>query len=178
MSCLSTPRLLLPAWQYRYGADLARMSSDERVMRYVGQRPWPPAHAALRHSEALAHWVRHGFGWRAVLDRRTGRFLGLASLTWLHDTLPGIEDAALEIGWWTEPHAWGRGVATEAARALLDEAFHRVRTSLVVARCDPANAASERVMVKLGMTRRSSDGKTLVYALPAPDGLYDRTPSH
>ncbi|WP_433327887.1 GNAT family N-acetyltransferase [Spirillospora sp. CA-294931] len=165
MESLTTPRLVLPAWEERFAADLTRMSSNPRIMRHLGHGIWTAEYAAQRHADALEHWARHGFGWRAILDRADGAFLGLASLGWLRDRVVGVGEPALEIGWWTEPHTWGKGVATEAASAVIAEAFERVRAPLVVARCDPGNAASERVMVKLGMTRLPHDA-TGIYGKP------------
>jgi RimJ/RimL family protein N-acetyltransferase len=150
---LATGRLVLPAWDERFAEDLARMSSDERIMRYAVHGVWTPEYAAQRHADAIRHWARHGFGWRAILCARTGTFLGLGAVDWLRDPVPGVDRPALEIGWWTEPVAWGYGIATEAGTALLEEAFRRTPASLAVARCLPANVASERVMTKLGMTR-------------------------
>ncbi|WP_067817512.1 GNAT family N-acetyltransferase [Actinomadura kijaniata] len=160
---LRTERLLLPAWRDDFAADLAAMTGDPRVARHPGQRPWTRARAAERHRRALDHWSRHGFGWRAVLDAADATFLGVVSLSWLDDALPGIDDPALEIGWWAVADAWGRGTAPEAAGAVLAEAFTRVRIALVVARCAPANRASERVMRKLAMTRHRAVPGQLVY---------------
>ncbi|KAB2341299.1 GNAT family N-acetyltransferase [Actinomadura rudentiformis] len=174
MEPLTTPRLVLDPWRERHAADLVRMSSDEKVMRHIGQGVWSPEYAAQRHAAALEHWARHGFGWRAILDRADRTFLGLAALSWLRDPIPGIGIPAVEIGWWTEPHAWGRGIATEAAEALVDDAFHRVRAELVVARCTPDNIASQRIIGKLAMTRHPYDAQSLygdlvqVYTLANP----------
>src|SRR5688500_11099913 len=127
MEPLTTPRLLLDPWGERSAADLVLMSSDEEVMPHIGQGGWRPAYAGPRHAAALEDAALHGFGWRAILDRADRTFLGLAALSWLRDPIPGIGIPAVEIGWWTEPHAWGRGVATEAAEACVGDAFHRVR---------------------------------------------------
>ncbi|MFG2005801.1 GNAT family N-acetyltransferase [Spirillospora sp. NPDC048911] len=174
MEPLTTPRLLLESWRERHAADLFRMSSDEKVMRHIGQGVWDPEYAAQRHAAALDHWAQHGFGWRAILDRIDRTFLGLAALGWLRDAIPGIDRLAVEIGWWTEPHAWGRGIATEAATALIDDAFRRVGADLVVARCTPDNLASRRIIGKLAMTRHPHDAPSLygdlvqIYTLARP----------
>ena len=56
-----------------------------------------------------------------------------------------------EIGWWLARRCWGRGLATEAATAALRDAFERVRLERVVSIARPANAASRRIMEKLGL---------------------------
>jgi len=80
-----------------------------------------------------------------------------------------------EIGWGILPREWGKGYATEAARRLVDYAFHELNAHRVVAFCHVSNAASESVMRKLGMkqdgclreTRWWNDGWSdeLVYSI-------------
>lgn len=150
MRTLTTARLELRPWEDGFAGDLARLSSDERVMRFIGDgRTWSRERAAERHQECLRHWAEHGFGWRAIIDG--GAFTGVAALNRLGAIVPGIEEDAIEIGWWVDPRAWGRGIATEAALALRDEAFGGLGAGRIVARYQPANEASGRIMVKLGM---------------------------
>ena len=66
----------------------------------------------------------------------------------------GLQNRAIrewEVGWGILPQEWGKGYATEAARRLLDYAFIELNAHRVVAFCHVSNAASERVMCKLGM---------------------------
>ena len=63
--------------------------------------------------------------------------------------LPGTPD--IEIGWWLARAWWGRGLATEAARVALGDGFARVGLGRIVAIAQPANTASIRIMLKLGM---------------------------
>ena len=68
---------------------------------------------------------------------------------------PGFGHATHEIGWVISSGHQGRGYATEAARALMDFAFNKLRCHRVVATCQPENAASWRVMERLGMRREA-----------------------
>src|SRR5205085_12362895 len=61
------------------------------------------------------------------------------------------EGAPVEVGFLFARSAWGRGVATEAARALLAHAFGQLRLPRVEAFIDPENAASAAVLRKAGM---------------------------
>ncbi len=152
MRTLTTERLSLEPWREAFETDLFRMSADPRVMRYIGAGVvWDPEYAARRHQAHLAHWRDHGFGWRGIIGG-DGAFLGVAALSRLGSTVPGIEESAVEIGWWVEPSAWGRGVATEAAIAIREEAFSLLDVERLVGRYHPANEVSGRVMVKLGMS--------------------------
>lgn len=84
----------------------------------------------------------------------------------------------LEIGWWLARKHWGRGLATEAARVALRDAFERVGLQRIISIARPANVASTRIMEKLGLERDSEfekDGVRLVrYAINRP--LHYTTP--
>jgi RimJ/RimL family protein N-acetyltransferase len=172
---LTTTRLALMPWGDAFGEDLARLASDQRVMQYVGDgRPWDREQTRQRHQACLRHWEDHDFGWRAMLVQPSGRFLGLAALNYLGALVPGVEESAIEIGWWLDPDAWGRGFATEAATAIRDEAFTRLHARRIVARLQPRNHASGRVATRLGMRLHGETaGRTgepvLVYLLDHAD---------
>jgi RimJ/RimL family protein N-acetyltransferase len=148
---LTTDRLVLEPWRERHASELVRLSGDERVMRHISGGVWTAGYAARRHVRALRHWAEHGFGWRAVHSRDDRAFLGLVSLIRLGTPIEGVAEPALEIGWWVDPSAWGLGIATEAAAAVLQEAFGRVGAETVVARLATANAGSARVTAKIGL---------------------------
>lgn len=59
------------------------------------------------------------------------------------------------IGWGIHPDLWGQGYATEAARAMLDFGFRELKAHRITAMCHTENAASIRVMEKLGMQREA-----------------------
>ena len=80
-----------------------------------------------------------------LLPKEGGRLIGFCGL----QPLPGTPD--IEIGWWLARVWWGRGLATEAARAALGDGFARVGLGRIVAIAQPANTASIRIMRKLGM---------------------------
>ena len=134
------------------GADLGPLLvafGDAEVMRFVGteRRPLTGDGVKVLMRTADGHWSDHGFGLLAVVDRASGRVVGEAGL----QVLDGGPD--VELGYTLSHAAWGRGLATEAARAVLRWAFAGLRLERVVAVADPANAASLRVLDKLGMRR-------------------------
>jgi RimJ/RimL family protein N-acetyltransferase len=173
MRTLTTARLELRPWREDFEADLFRLSSDERVMRFIGDgRPWSRERTADRHRECLRHWAEHGFGWRAIIDRDA--FAGVGALNRLGSLVPGIAEDAIEIGWWVDPGSWGRGIATEAALALRDEAFGGLGAECLAARYQLANPASGRIMDKIGMRVHSDipgngDRPVRAYALGRTD---------
>ena len=66
-----------------------------------------------------------------------------------------IENSRAEIGYRIAPSAMGKGYATEASRILIAYLFKEFDIHKVVAKCDPRNIASYRVMEKLGMVREA-----------------------
>jgi len=89
----------------------------------------------------------HGFGMMAVVDRDDGAVLGFAGLQHLEDG-PDVE-----VGYYLGRRAWGRGLGTEVACALVEQAFEELGLQRVVAVVRPENEASQRVLAKAGLER-------------------------
>lgn len=121
-------------------------------MRWVApNRPLRRDETAQFLDRMVRHWDEHGFGLWAVVPRsepgaRCIGFAGLAIPSFLPAVLP-----AVEVGWRIAPAWWGRGLATEAARASVEFGFERLGLRSIVSIIDPGNAASLRVAEKLGM---------------------------
>jgi len=131
-----------------------RLAADTRVMRFIGPGvAWSRTRADEAVARAVDGFRRHGYGWRSLRLRADGAFVGLVALQQVGPGTAGLAEDAVEIGWWLDPTVWGRGLATEAGIAARDEAFARVGLDRLVGRYQPANAASGRIMEKLGMTR-------------------------
>ena len=145
---LETPRLILRPLS---GADLDaahRVSNDPLVRRHLWEDE-PVAKAAVEGviSRSLKTFAEEGFGLFGMrLRAGDGELIGYCGL--LHLGVTGRVELlyALLPGW------WGRGLPTEAARACLRFALEEAGLERVVAGADPPNAASLRVIEKLGMT--------------------------
>jgi ribosomal-protein-alanine N-acetyltransferase len=115
-------------------------------MRYIGDgTPWPEQRSRQFVERQIELHRERGFCLWKLLPREGGGLIGFCGL----QPLPGTPD--IEIGWWLARVWWGRGLATEAARTALDDGFSRVSLGRIVAIAQPANSASIRVMLKLGM---------------------------
>lgn len=144
--------LRLRRWQRGDDADFAALNADPEVMAHF---------PALRsRSESLAEaraldrrFDADGFGPWAVEE--AGRFVGFVGGMRVMRPMPfpGGERPGdcVEIGWRLARSAWGRGIATRAARASLADLFGRCGIPAVVAYTALGNAASRRVMERLGM---------------------------
>lgn len=157
---LLTDRLILRDITEADAELLFDLDSDPEVMRYVGPRQATEVAAYRdRTRSAYVPWQAHPWhGVRVVLDRAGGEFLG-----WVFIRPATAAPFARELGW-TRPDevevgyryrrpAWGRGVATEAAAPLVRIALADPATTAVVAYARAANAASLRVLEKLGLER-------------------------
>jgi RimJ/RimL family protein N-acetyltransferase len=155
---LLTARLRLRPFGPEDGADHLALYTDPAVTRFLAGGPFEAAEVAPRSARALERFARHaeahGFSVWAVTNRVTERFLGQCGL--LH--LPDGSD--VEILYALERAAWGQGLATEAARAVLEHAFGALGLTRVVAVAHPEHHASQRVMEKLEM-RREADREVL-----------------
>jgi RimJ/RimL family protein N-acetyltransferase len=149
----TTERLVLRPWRPSDRAPFARLNADPEVVEYLNDGvPFTRAQSDELLDAIEAHWARHGFGlWCAAArddpDTCVG-FVGLAIPSFLPSVLP-----AVEVGWRLARPVWGRGLATEGARASLRHAFAVLDLEAVVSIIEPANARSIRVAEKLGMRR-------------------------
>lgn len=159
---LSTERLQLRPLAEGHTDALCAQWNDPDVGRFlwdgepVSRQTVTEVIAASRRSFAA-----EGFGLYAVALRSApGEVVGFAGLRTVGET------QEVELLYALLPAHWGRGLATEAARAVLDRAFATLPLSQVVAGADPPNAASFAVMERLGMTyhaEHESDGKAVRY---------------
>jgi RimJ/RimL family protein N-acetyltransferase len=147
---LQTPRLVLRRWQEGDVPPYATLCSDPDVMRWIGAgntRTFDESERAIERFEQL--WEYNGFGLFALEEKASGQligFVGLSIPTFLPEVLP-----AVEIGWRLARHAWGKGLATEGARAALEFGFSRPELERIISIHQVGNHASGRVMEKLGM---------------------------
>lgn len=144
MPSIETDRLLLRPFRRDDLDGLHALFSDPDVMRYVGTGlPIGRDESDRALKSIIEHWDRHGFGRWAVLDKTSRQFIGFGGLRSLFDT-PEV------VYHFSKPN-WGKGLATELARASLRFGFEDRRFHRIVAVAKPENNASINVMEKLGM---------------------------
>jgi RimJ/RimL family protein N-acetyltransferase len=153
-SKLHTPRLVLRRWRAGDRHPFAQLNSDPIVVEHLA--------GALNREESDAFADRldagfdqHGYGIWAVELLGEARFIGYTGLS-----LPSFEAPfmpAVEVGWRLAHDYWGRGYATEAARAAVADGFSRAGLSEIVSFTVPANVRSTRVMERIGMTHDPAD---------------------
>jgi RimJ/RimL family protein N-acetyltransferase len=150
MMILDTDRLSLRRWRDADRAAFARMNADARVMEFM------PALLTREQSDENVdriekHFERHHFGLCAAELRADGAFIGFIGI-WVPEFQTAFTPC-VEIGWRLAAEYWGRGLATEGARAITAYAFEILKLPELVSFTVPGNVRSRRVMEKLGMTR-------------------------
>jgi RimJ/RimL family protein N-acetyltransferase len=96
-----------------------------------------------------AHIAAHGFGFWAVETRERGELAGMTGLVRVKDVMPFAP--AVEVGWRLAREHWGRGYATEGARAALEYGFGELGLAQIVSITARSNEPSRRVMQRIGM---------------------------
>lgn len=143
MAELSTDRLILrPPIEADFDA-WASFDADPQATAFFGGPSERPA-AWTNFATVAGMWALRGHGLFSVFERDSGRWVGRVG-PWAPEGHPGTE-----VGWALLPSAWGRGYATEAARAAVDWAFAGLGWTQVIHCIDPANTPSIAVAERLG----------------------------
>ena len=151
---LETERLVLRRWKPSDRNLFAQINADPRVMEFM------PGVLSPMESDRLvdrveAHFAQHGYGPFAAQTRSEGLFIGFIGLS-----VPAFQarfTPCVEIGWRLAVDHWGKGLATEGARAAVRYGFESLGLQEIVSFTVPANVRSRRVMEKLGMTHDAAD---------------------
>ena len=140
---LETDRLILRQWHEKDFEAYAAFFADEEMARYVGGKS-DREQAWRRLATVIGHWTLRGYGYWAVEEKETWKFVGGVGL-WFSDGWP-----ELELGYYITRDMQGKGYATEAALKARDYAFEVVKADTLVSYIHPENEPSKRVAEKLG----------------------------
>jgi RimJ/RimL family protein N-acetyltransferase len=161
-----TERLYLDGFRDDDALALSRLGTAE-VTRYLSGEAWTIS--STQASISLWRDIEAGLGlttW-ALRLRDSGELIGSCGFAgtnavWLRS------EAVIEIGWTLGRAWWGRGLATEAARAAMSKGLSKYPPDHFVSKCHVENHASERVMQRIGMRRVG----IVQGSWPAPTVLY------
>ena len=150
---LETERLLLRKMRLDDAEAVFAYASDPEVTRYV---LWD-THRSVEDSESFLRSATEGYergdfgGWGVVL-KVDGAFVGTCGV----DAGYAPEHARAELGYVLSREHWGKGLMTEAVRAVIAFGFEQLSLNRIQARCIAENVASARVMEKAGMTHEGT----------------------
>ncbi|HTQ78389.1 MAG TPA: GNAT family N-acetyltransferase [Thermoanaerobaculia bacterium] len=143
---LTTERLRLRSFRASDLDDYAALNADWEVLRHLGggAEPWDRPRSSRHLAFLLGHWHLWGSGTWALEHKESGTFLGMVGF-FEPEGWPGFE-----LAWVLARSAWGKGYATEGARAAMDYAFTVWKRDHIISLIAPENRASIRVAERLG----------------------------
>jgi RimJ/RimL family protein N-acetyltransferase len=142
---LETDRLLLREFVMDDVEEFFRMVSDSDVTRYTGEGGKTLEDARKGLEERVFHdYRKYGYGRWAAVYKPTGTVIGFAGLKYLDDV------NEVDLGYRFFKEHWGKGLATEASRALVAFGFDTLRLKRIIGIADIENKASVRVLEKVG----------------------------
>lgn len=144
VSMLETERLIMRPLAESDVDEIFAMRSDEEIMRFI-REPQGRDESFDWIKLVSGRWNDEKLGFCAIIEKASNKFLGWCGVWRLKET------GEIEIGYAIEKGHWGKGFATEAATAFMRYAFEELNAEKLVAVARPENAASRRVMEKLGM---------------------------
>lgn len=146
---LRTTRLLLRPFEDTDLEAIYALQSNGRVLRYWDSPPWKDKARAQAFLDACRQMEQEGTGARWAIETLQHRaFIGWCAMFRWNPVY-----RSLGIGYCLDEPAWGKGHATEAVRAMLHWAYDTLDLNRVEAELDTRNAASAKVLEKLGFVR-------------------------
>ena len=150
MKIIETERLILRTWKEADAGAYLQINQDPKVIEFL-RGPLTLAQVKDFIPAVNSHGIKRGYTLWAAELKATGEligFIGLNYTDWEAHFTP-----AVEVGWRLGSAYWGKGYATEGAKASLDYGFNQCGLKEIVSFTVPANTRSLRVMEKIGMVR-------------------------
>ena len=144
-------RLGFREWKNEDLEEFSKLNSDETVMEHF------PATLSKKEvakfiEQLKQHFVENGFTYYATEVLESKEFIGMIGLA--YQEYQTNFTPAIDIGWRLKRSAWGKGYATEGAKRCIEYAFHELGIHKIIAVCTIKNNKSEKVMKKIGMSKK------------------------
>jgi len=143
---METARLILRPWRESDAQMLFKWASDPEVGPRAG---WPP-HKSVDESLKIIREVFSGEGMWAVELKENSEVIGCVGYLPAEYSNLDIEEDQCEVGYWIARPYWGKGICTEALRAVVDYCFNVIGFTVLWGDYFPENPASGKVMEKCG----------------------------
>ncbi|MCG8428800.1 MAG: GNAT family N-acetyltransferase [Chromatiales bacterium] len=148
MSICETERMLIRSLSLHDLPELSLMLSDPDVMKHSIRGICDEAATRKFIEWCLSCYDSHGFGPWALIDKQDSQLIGFCGIG--PERVGSIEE--IDLGYRLAKRYWGRGLASESAKAVLDYAFNEKQLDSVVVIIEPENVASIRVAEKVGFS--------------------------
>ena len=151
MIIAETKRLILREITANDTEQAYLLNLDPEVIRYTGDKPFKNSEEAKIFLENYNHYKKYGFGRWGVIDKTNSEFLGWCGLKFIE------KNNEYDVGFRFFKKHWGKGYATESARACIELGFTKFNMSVIIGRAAKQNVASIKVLQKLGMSYFKDD---------------------
>jgi RimJ/RimL family protein N-acetyltransferase len=145
---------VLRKWAYGDWDALHHTFGDPEVMRWLNSEPASLESTAFAVGKMSMHWQAFGYGMWATVEKASGDLIGRIGLMY-HADWP-VEPHKIELGWTLSRSAWGKGYATEGARACVHWAFENLALERLISITRAENVRSARVMQKCGFSKQGT----------------------
>ena len=125
--------------------SFCHLNSDPEVLKYTGDLPFTSITTAENFLINYSDYQKNGFGRWAVVLKENESFIGWCGLKLNEENL-------IDIGFRFFKNEWGKGYATESAKAVLDFGFNTLKLKEIIGRSSKDNISSIKVLEKLNMT--------------------------
>lgn len=148
---IETERLILRELIPADVDGLFELDSDPEVHQYLGNNPISTREEATNAIALIRQqYVDNGIGRWAVIDKQTNEFMGWSGLKFVTDEYNG-HTRYYDLGYRLIKKYWGKGFATETAKAWLQYAFETLKTDAVYAMAEYGNDGSQNILRKAGL---------------------------
>jgi RimJ/RimL family protein N-acetyltransferase len=169
-SLLETARCRLRHFTPEDRRWLRDLYADVEVTRYLGGTKTPAEVDEMFETRILRYYVDHpGLGIWLTIDKASGERLGFHLLNHIQG------ESIIQVGYSLMPSAWGRGIATEVAEAVLRYGFVDLGLPTIAGMTSMGNVASQKVLLKIGLERRGERAfPHPAYAAEGPLAWFER----
>lgn len=140
---LQTPRLILREFHLKDAENFYALNLNPNVVKYTGDPPFQSISEAEEFLKNYNPYAAYGYGRWAVIEKETGKFIGWCGLK--------FDGKETDIGFRFFEEHWGKGFATESAKACLAFGFTKLKLEEIIGRAMHENLASIKVLEKIGM---------------------------
>jgi RimJ/RimL family protein N-acetyltransferase len=148
---IETERLILRDLLPSDAAKMFKLDSNPDVHKFLGNRPIQKIEQAEEVIKIVRQqYLDNGIGRWATIEKSSGDFIGWSGLKFVTIT-ENNHTNFYDVGYRFMPKYWGKGYATESAKAALEYAFKTMNVNEVIGTCHEENIASRRALEKCGL---------------------------
>lgn len=162
---INTPRLKLRKLKVEDFPSLIKYANNKKIADEITNVPYPYQEMDAVHRIS---YVTQGFNKKshfcfAIEWKESSELIGEISLHIAQ------KNKKAELGYWVGKPFWGKGIATEAAKAIIGFGFEKLGLELIFATCHIENLPSQKVVTHNGMKKINTTGNVILFEINKPD---------